>query len=122
MEDRRQLIATLEIVADSKDSGARHKLRILALDAEFRDWLQRLAGLIAPKETAPAGNRLISSADLAKWLGGTANWHERHRQRYVDAGLLLRTVGNRRFVGDIQKIQVAIGDPAFWADLDGDSK
>ena len=114
--DKRQLIATVEIVANPADSEARQRLRILALDAEFRIWLQELAAKIEPRGLPPPGNRLISASDMAKWLGGSANWHERHRQRYIEAGLLVRASGNRRYVGDLRKIQEAIGYPEFWAD------
>lgn len=121
MTDKRQLIATVEIVANDENLEGRQQLRILALDTEFREWLRELAESIEPRGLPPPGNRLISAGDMAKWFGGTATWHEKHRQRFVEAGLLIRAAGNRRYIGDLRKIQPAIGDPAFWSDSDEDA-
>lgn len=63
---------------------------------------------------APAGNRVITPRELVKELGGTAQWWERHRQRLVDAGLLIKA--GRKFIGDMSKIQAAIANPELWAD------
>jgi hypothetical protein len=69
---------------------------------------------IEPKGIAPAGNRVITPRDLVKELGGTAQWWERHRQRLVDAGLLIKA--GRKFIGDMSKIQAAIANPELWGD------
>ena len=114
--DRRQLIATVEIAPDDNTAAGTQRLKVLASEPDFRQWLKELAEQIQPNGIAPSGFRLVSTRDMAKWLGGTASWHERHRQRFVDAGLLIRASGNRRYIGDLRKIQEAIGNPEFWAD------
>lgn len=80
--------------------------------------LQTLSQQGQPQGITPAGNRVITPRDLAKELGGTAQWWERHRQRFVDAGLLIKA--GRKFIGDMSKIQAAIANPELWAGADGD--
>jgi hypothetical protein len=75
---------------------------------------QNVARHVQGQGSAPARNRVITPRDLVKELGGTAQWWERHRQRLVDAGLLIKA--GRKFIGDMSKIQAAIADPELWAD------
>jgi hypothetical protein len=84
------------------------------LDAEFLEQLRAVAEQIQPKGIAPAGNRVITAKDLAQACGANSQWWERHRQRLVDAGLLIKA--GRKFIGDMSKIQAAIVDPELWAD------
>jgi hypothetical protein len=85
------------------------------VDPALIEQLREIAAQIQPKGIAPAGNRVITARDLAHHLGGTQQWWERHRQRLVDARLLIQA--GRKHVGDLRVIQEAISDPALWPDL-----
>lgn len=60
------------------------------------------------------GPRVLTPRDLVHHLGSTETWWEKHRPRFIRAGLLVKA--GKRFVGDLSKIQAAIAEPAFWAD------
>ena len=80
----------------------------------MREKLPTLSRQIQPEGIAPAGNRVITAKDLAQACGANSQWWERHRQRLVDAGLLIKA--GRKFIGDLRKIQQAIANPDLWAD------
>lgn len=84
------------------------------LDPASVQELRAIVEQMEPRGLAPAGNRVLSTRDMARHLGGAASWWERHRGRLVDAGLLVKA--QRRFVGDLRAIQQAIADPELWAD------
>lgn len=66
----------------------------------------------AEQSSVPAGPRVVSPQDLVQYFGSTPAWWERHRQRMIDAGLLFKA--GKKFIGDLSKIQSAIGEPSFW--------
>ena len=84
------------------------------MDSAFLEQLREIAEQMEPRGLAPAGNRVISTRDMARHLGGAASWWERHRGRLVEAGLLVKA--QRRYVGDLRAIQQAIANPDLWAD------
>lgn len=108
------LDASILLPVKTNSTEAQAREHQVTFDAEFLDELRAVAEQIQPKGIAPAGNRVITAKDLAQACGANSQWWERHRQRLVDAGLLIKA--GRKFIGDMSKIQAAIANPELWGD------